>query len=118
MKNEKKNITALATKVSEVIFQFHVIGFSMNAVYNSNNGTLVFTDADNGEVLNEVEDELDIDYSSFCLMAKNMLLDMIDDNLLQVITQKRDQKRLKWFKQNYGSRNRENFKGDFVILSN
>lgn len=71
-------IIDFASKITDKIFCFHLVGFNNAILYDTTNRSIVLTDSDTGAILTIMEKEEDLDYEDFVLVSKNLWLDMID----------------------------------------
>jgi len=70
--------TELATKVGKHIFVYHLVGFNSNIVYSTINRTIIVTEVDSGALVKTVEQDEDLDFEDFVLVARNLFLNAIE----------------------------------------
>jgi hypothetical protein len=68
----------LSTKISKTVFSYNLVGFNMNVIYNCRNRSLILADQETGAPLEIVEKDEDLDFEDFVLVARNLLMDLID----------------------------------------
>lgn len=68
----------LGTKISKSNFCYQLIGFQRNVLYNAHNRTLLLTDSDDGSIIQEIEQDEDLDFETFVLVARNIYLDIAE----------------------------------------
>lgn len=68
----------LASKVSTNIFCYQLIGYCRNIIYNSHNRTILLIHADDGDILQTIEKDEDLDFDTFVLVAQNIFLDLVE----------------------------------------
>lgn len=65
-------------KISKNNFCYPLIGLNRNIFYNAHNRTLLLTNSDDGSIIQEVEQDEELDFDTFVLVARNIYLDLIE----------------------------------------
>lgn len=68
----------LATKITKNTFLYHLIGFNKNVLYDTKNRSLILTCSKTGGVIEVVEKDEDLDFYTFVLIARNILMDLVE----------------------------------------
>ena len=71
-------ITDFASKITNNIYCFKLVGFSYNVLYQCNNRSLILSDEETGAPLKIIEKDEDLDYETFILVSRNIWMDLID----------------------------------------
>ncbi len=71
-------IVDFSSKLTEKQFCYHLVGFNRNVLYDTVNRSLILSESDTGAVLLTIEKDEDLDFDTFVLVSKNLLLDVID----------------------------------------
>lgn len=67
-----------ATKVSNNLFTYEIIGFAVYLAYHSKTGILRTISKEDGSIVDEREMEFGMDFEDFCEMMKLMHLDLAE----------------------------------------
>ena len=68
----------LAIKITNKVFCYQLIGFEKNIIYDTNNRSLILTDANTGAPLKIVEKDQDLDFKVFVSVARNIYLALVE----------------------------------------
>lgn len=67
-----------AVKVTDTIFVYPLIGFEKNIVYSSVQRKIFMTDANTGLPVKTIAENENLDFDTFVLVARNLMMDIID----------------------------------------
>lgn len=67
-----------ATKITQNIFCYHLVGFKKNILYDTRNRSLILSCSVTGAPLNIVEKDEDLDFETFVLIARDIFLNLIE----------------------------------------
>lgn len=68
-----------ATKITNTIFSFSLIGTGQRVVYDKKNGTYSICDEETGVPLQTEEGEYGLEFEDFVLIARNTFLDIVEE---------------------------------------